>query len=56
MIGHDIANLVLKKVQVTESFSYDSTHKPFAKDTIKNFLVDEVVSYAEETVEVNLVN
>ena len=42
MIGHDIANLVLKKVQVTESFSYDSTHKPFAKDTIKNFLVDEV--------------
>ena len=42
MIGHEIANLVLKKIQVTESFSYSSTNKPFAKDTVKNFLVDEV--------------
>lgn len=48
MIGHDIANLVLKKVQMVEPFSYNSTNKPFPKDTIKNFLVDESETHEYE--------
>ncbi|MGO1687236.1 MAG: hypothetical protein ACTHYG_03035, partial [Psychrobacter sp.] len=40
MIGHDIANLILKKTAISESFDLDNVVRSHPKGSIKQFILD----------------